>query len=533
MTTYQVPGKHSKDASTARTVHPASHAGPASASVAHLLDHSSDLSPQQAIHLQRTVGNHALVGLIAGNIQPKLTVGAAHDRYEQEADHVADQVMRASGSQPAQVAGETGTVHRKRAGDEVQAKPLAETISRRSIQRQGEANGKPAQAADPLGSFTTGAGWDEQLAASRGGGSPLPGNVRAFMEPRFGADFSGVRLHRGGESNQLNRAISAQAFTHGRDIYLGSGAPAPGTAQGNRLLAHELTHTIQQGTVKGAPVQRITARDATNQVVPNNYSNPLSLPQTYTSDGNPSIQLDGHNGVVTAEAVGDMFGHTMLVTEWRDYSQRWPDNQHTYQMDLTVDIDTNELNIKVEDISKNMATLGLFRRQAKKRGWEVSKKNAEGALTEAYKIKAEKNKYRYKLLGRGFTLKKSINCAVFGEMILKAAGIKASSGLIFKTPKELASGRKLTSGPAAKTARWKRPANLPELVGPQTQVPGSSARRLYGAAVRTVARAGRFAGVDQFFAVGRQAIEDQQTEDTSHGSRVSDGSGRYLEHVGA
>ena len=67
------------------------------------------------------------------------------------------------------------------------------------------------------------------------------------MEPRFGADFSGVRIHTGSEAAQLNREVSAQAFTHGQDIYLGEGKTDVASAQGKQLLAHELTHTIQQG----------------------------------------------------------------------------------------------------------------------------------------------------------------------------------------------------------------------------------------------------------------------------------------------
>ena len=67
------------------------------------------------------------------------------------------------------------------------------------------------------------------------------------MEPRFGADFSEVRLHTSSEAAQLNRAVGAQAFTHGPDIYLGGGKDDLELSAGKQLLAHELTHTIQQG----------------------------------------------------------------------------------------------------------------------------------------------------------------------------------------------------------------------------------------------------------------------------------------------
>jgi len=82
---------------------------------------------------------------------------------------------------------------------------------------------------------------------------------RAFMEPRFGADFSGVRVHTGGEAAQLNRAISARAFTHGQDIFLGEGQADLESSAGQRLLAHELTHVVQQGE---GPIPATTERAA-------------------------------------------------------------------------------------------------------------------------------------------------------------------------------------------------------------------------------------------------------------------------------
>ncbi len=76
------------------------------------------------------------------------------------------------------------------------------------------------------------------------------------MENRFGADFSGVRIHKGDYASGLSDRLHAQAFTTGNDIYFNSGKYDPGTNQGKKLIAHELTHTIQQGSspVKSAPV---------------------------------------------------------------------------------------------------------------------------------------------------------------------------------------------------------------------------------------------------------------------------------------
>lgn len=121
-------------------------------------------------------------------------------------------------------------------------------VQGKAIQRapEEEEEVQTARDFDPRGSFNAGAGVETSLRAQQGGGSPLPGEVRAFMEPRFGADFSAVRLHTDGEAAVLNRELHAQAFTHGADIYMGEGFYDPGSPSGKHLLAHELTHVVQQ-----------------------------------------------------------------------------------------------------------------------------------------------------------------------------------------------------------------------------------------------------------------------------------------------
>jgi len=94
---------------------------------------------------------------------------------------------------------------------------------------------------------------EARLAANKGGGRPLPERTRAQMERGIGADFSSVRVHTGSESQMLNRQLGAQAFTHGSDIFMAEGKFAPGSSDGQRLLAHELTHVVQQGA---SPVRR-------------------------------------------------------------------------------------------------------------------------------------------------------------------------------------------------------------------------------------------------------------------------------------
>ncbi|NEU10432.1 DUF4157 domain-containing protein [Flavihumibacter sp. R14] len=87
----------------------------------------------------------------------------------------------------------------------------------------------------------------QSIQSSKGGGSFLDGGTQTFMSDRFGTDFGNVKVHTDGEAIQMNRELNAKAFTVGHDVYFNEGQYQPGSADGKRLLAHELTHTVQQG----------------------------------------------------------------------------------------------------------------------------------------------------------------------------------------------------------------------------------------------------------------------------------------------
>jgi Domain of unknown function (DUF4157)/OmpA family len=97
---------------------------------------------------------------------------------------------------------------------------------------------------------------ESYLSASRGAGQPVPRSVRDHFEPRFGHDFSDVRLHTDQRAARAAGGINAQAFTVGANIHFAQGRFEPGTSAGNRLLAHELTHVVQQGAGREATLQR-------------------------------------------------------------------------------------------------------------------------------------------------------------------------------------------------------------------------------------------------------------------------------------
>jgi len=223
--------------------------------------------------LQSTRGNSFVQRLA---IQAKLKVGPAGDKFEMQADQVADQVMgmtepansvqRQEGGTAANPLASSITpllqrvtsfitlpLQRQGEEEEIQTKPLVqrqgeeeEIQTKPLVQRQGEEEEIQTKSTSASGGFEAGSAFERRLSATRGGGRSLPGNLRGQMEAGFGADFSGVRVHTGGEAAQLNRAVSAQAFTHGQDIYLGEGKGDLESSAGRKLLAHELTHTIQQ-----------------------------------------------------------------------------------------------------------------------------------------------------------------------------------------------------------------------------------------------------------------------------------------------
>ena len=214
---------------------------------------------------------------VFNSIQAKLKVGAPNDVYEQEADRVAEQVMSTPDSATQQPIQREAILEEK---EELQTKPLAATITplvqreaileeekeeelqtkplSNSIQREEmpeeEKEEEEIQTKRSLDAgFQSGSNLESRLSNSQGGGSPLSEEVRSFMEPRFGADFSQVRVHTGNEAVQMNRDLNAQAFTHKQDVYFGAGK----TPAKDALTAHELTHVVQQtGTGQKEFLQR-------------------------------------------------------------------------------------------------------------------------------------------------------------------------------------------------------------------------------------------------------------------------------------
>lgn len=180
------------------------------------------------------------------SIQPKLTIGNQNDKYEKEADRIADEVIQMPDSAPV--------IEPQKEVSEKRIQRLCPQCRQRLKQR------KPLNCPDceenlqlkatiqksTLAKNEVSAQTSTQLKALQGTGKPLSANVRQEMSQKMDADFRSVRVHTSSEAHQLNRQLGSLAFTHGSDIYFDNGKYDPGSTSGRHLLAHELVHTIQQ-----------------------------------------------------------------------------------------------------------------------------------------------------------------------------------------------------------------------------------------------------------------------------------------------
>ena len=172
------------------------------------------------------VATHAISPL---PIQRKRVLGPAHDAYEQEADVVATQVVAQLGQSTATEQGPTSTHE----AQQNSTPPVLRKVSSTASLSSNESS--------PISDEVEG-----NIQSSLGSGSHLPGGLQSRMEGAFGADFSNVRIHANSDADNLNSSLGARAFTVGQDVYFGRGEYQPTSGAGQHLLAHELTHVVQQ-----------------------------------------------------------------------------------------------------------------------------------------------------------------------------------------------------------------------------------------------------------------------------------------------
>lgn len=215
--------------------------------------------------------------------QAKLRVNDPGDQYEQEADAVANRITN-----PSSPATEGGSIQRKkisqiqrlssskedeklgtneqrmRRDKEIQAKPDVQLMGNAEEKQEKEKNiqmksqeeerdemkgGGMMQMKSESGTAGTASqGLSARIEGSAGKGKTLPREMMGHMSSSFGLDFSDVNIHTDNESAEMNKELGAQAFTHGKDIYFNKGKFDPESVQGKKLLAHELTHVVQQSS---------------------------------------------------------------------------------------------------------------------------------------------------------------------------------------------------------------------------------------------------------------------------------------------
>jgi len=182
---------------------------------------------QQVMHLQQAIGNRAVQRLFkSGRLQAALKIGTPDGVYEQEAERVADEVMRA----PETVVQKTCD---QCAAGVPPCSNCAAKNEKMNIRRKADAAALDSAVPD-------------NCVSSLGTGQSLDRATRNYFEPRFGADFSHVKVHSGAQAAESAGSINARAYTLGSNMVFGAGQYEPNTIEGKRLLAHELTHVIQQ-----------------------------------------------------------------------------------------------------------------------------------------------------------------------------------------------------------------------------------------------------------------------------------------------
>jgi hypothetical protein len=208
------------------------------------------------------VGNQAVAQLVGRSdpqleisrapvhIQTKLTVAPVGDRYEQEADRVA-KLVSAGSINPSYIA-PSASLKTKRAEE------ASYSVAQRSVGPQGGALEGTLESS---------------IRSAKGGGQPLPGKLQQSMGNAFGVSFKNVQVHNDKQAGKLNDALGSRAFTHGRDLFFKPGEYKPHSGEGTKLLAHELTHVVQQGGADEPFVQ--LKRYAAGDVIKFTAANPL------------------------------------------------------------------------------------------------------------------------------------------------------------------------------------------------------------------------------------------------------------------
>jgi len=269
--------------------------------------------------IQSTHGNQRLQQILNhGVLQAKLAINQPGDAFEQEADRVADRVMRMPDGQTSETA---------RVSNSLQANALQRLCSRCQEENNSDRDDRNIQAKEIPGNVAEAPPDAEtRISRLRGHGSSLPHTEQTFFESRMGHDFSRVRVHTDSEAAASASDINALAYTTGHDIVFGAGQYQPSTIAGRLLMAHELTHVVQQGgsapmnARAGAPtnVQRIddSSRHLQRMGDPKQKPASMTCPMATTSSAEPmltSVMFDNASAALTPRGIAELGA---IASEW-------------------------------------------------------------------------------------------------------------------------------------------------------------------------------------------------------------------------
>lgn len=226
--------------------------------------------------------------------QAKLTIGQPNDQYEQEADRVAQNVVQRINA-PTSKSPQPDAVQRE-TEEELQTKPL---LQRKPI---------TGDAAPDL---------ESEIHRVKGKGQSLDTGLQRAMGEAMGADFSGVKVHTDARSDQMNQSIQAKAFTTGKDVFFKQGAYQPGNREGQELIAHELTHVVQQGAAKSTSPQVQTVRERSDAIT---EAPDLSFLDKPVAKLHMCVDLDAPGMSLPKQLLEGEVGHAWVSLEWNDPS---------------------------------------------------------------------------------------------------------------------------------------------------------------------------------------------------------------------
>ena len=240
-------------------------------------------------------------------IQPKLEIGNQDDQFRQRAGRVADAVIQRKCAHCE----EEEHVQKKRNGSNSSENKTNSELSSR-------------------------------LQANRGLGQPLSASVQSEMNLKIGADFGGVNIHTGTDAIGMNKSLGARAFTHGKDIYFNTGEYNPATTKGKHLLAHELTHTIQQGRspTHQQNIQRVPLpADPIHDPILDQFSSETGIPRDQASQHSPEYREWLRNSAQThhtAASIGESCDRDAVIDTIQQ-SLRWLDDAYQQLIEYEAD----------------------------------------------------------------------------------------------------------------------------------------------------------------------------------------------------